>query len=214
MSQIKSKERVRDLAEVYTNEREVNAMLDLIPIKNPDDIISYRYLEPACGNGNFLIEILRRKMHRVNEKYANDRLSIYEYFISRAVSTIYGIDICEQNVKESRERLFRYVKSTFDLHKGSYIYNPGFFELITYILETNIVVGDSINRADEIFFTNFKASRGKYFAQETFCYADLVYPMPLPIKTEEPKHYLLIGLERMKETGESVERNQRHFDFV
>lgn len=49
MPQIKSKERVRDLAEVYTNEREVKAMLDLIPFKNPDDIISYKYLEPTCA---------------------------------------------------------------------------------------------------------------------------------------------------------------------
>ena len=51
MSQIKSKDRVRDLAGIH-QQREVNAMLDLIPNK-PDDIITYRYLEPACGNGNF-----------------------------------------------------------------------------------------------------------------------------------------------------------------
>ena len=70
LRQIKSKERVRDLAEVYTNEIQVKAMLDLIPLKKPDDIINYRYLEPSSGNGNFIIEILRRKLGRVNEKYA------------------------------------------------------------------------------------------------------------------------------------------------
>lgn len=63
--QIKSKERVKDLAEVYTNEREVNAMLDLIPDMTDTKQISYKYLEPACGNGNFLIKILERKLNLI-----------------------------------------------------------------------------------------------------------------------------------------------------
>lgn len=214
MAQIKSKERVRDLAEVYTNEREVKAMLDLIPLKKPDDIISYRYLEPACGNGNFLIEILRRKLARVNEKYANSRLSTYEYYIARSVSTIYGIDICEQNVEESRERLFTEVKSNFDLHKGSYLYSPGFLDLICYILEKNIVVGDSINGAERINFTEFKASKGKYFAQATYRFSDLCKKKPQPIDFIEAKYFLTIGLEVSLGSGGRFEGNQRHFDFV
>ena len=65
--QTKSKERVRDLAEVYTNQREINAMLDLT--KNLSENIDSRYLEPACGNGNFLVEILKRKLQTVKTKY-------------------------------------------------------------------------------------------------------------------------------------------------
>ena len=61
--QIKSKERVAEHGEVFTNEREVNAMLDLV--KSETDRIESRFLEPACGDGNFLAEILRRKLARV-----------------------------------------------------------------------------------------------------------------------------------------------------
>lgn len=61
--QIKSRKRVKDFAEVYTNEREVKAMCDLIPTEIWDNIES-TFLEPACGNGNFLVEILARKFER------------------------------------------------------------------------------------------------------------------------------------------------------
>lgn len=213
MRQIKSKDRVRDLAEVYTNEREVKAMLDLIPLKKPDDIIHYRYLEPSSGNGNFLIEILRRKLDRVNEKYAHKTLREYEFYIARALSTIYGIDICLENVLESRTRLFREIKSTFDLHKGSYIYTPGFFSLIDYILNTNIVVGDSINKPEKIVLTEYKINR-REFSQAKFRLADLSNSNPSPINIIESKHFLLIGIEHEQSTGRHHEGKQRYFDFI
>ena len=213
MIQIKSKERVRDLAEVFTNEREVKAMLDLIPLKKADDIIHYRYLEPSCGNGNFLIEILRRKLKRVNEKYSNKSLREYEFYIARALSSIYGIDICSENVIESRVRLFTEIKSTFDMHKGSFIYTPGFFSLITYILNTNIVIGDSINKAEEIVLTEYKVNRRK-FAQAKFRLSELRNKNPKPIDTIESKHFLLIGIEHEQSTGINHEGKQRYFDFV
>lgn len=213
LRQIKSKERVRDLAEVYTNEREVKAMLDLIPLKNPDDIINYRYLEPSSGNGNFIIEILRRKLDRVNEKYAHKSLREYEFYIARALSTIYGIDICSENVVESRIRLFTEIKSTFDMHKGSFIYTPGFFSLIDYILNTNIVVGDSINKAEEIVLTEYKVNR-REFAQAKFRLSELSNKNPKPIDTIESKHFLLIGIEHEQSTGINHEGKQRYFDFV
>ena len=213
LRQIKSKERVRNLAEVYTNEREVKAMLDLIPFKKTDDIIHYRYLEPSSGNGNFLIEILRRKLNRVNEKYAHKSLREYEFYIARALSTIYGVDICSENVIESRIRLFTEIKSTFDMHKGSFIYTPGFFSLIEYILNTNIVVGDSINKPDEVVFTEYKVNRRK-FAQARFRLSDLSNKNPKPIDTIESKHFLLIGIEHEQSTGIHHEGKQRYFDFV
>lgn len=205
MSQIKSKERVRDLAEVYTNEREVNAMLDLIPINKPDDIITYKYLEPACGNGNFLIEILRRKLKRINEKYDTATLNVYEFYVARALITIYGIDICPTNVEEARYRLFTEIKSNFDTHRGSFIYSKGYLPLIWYILEKNIVVGDSINTPEKIEFTDFKI-KGKQFEQRVYNFATLVESNPKPIKTIKSKHFLEIGKEN--------ERKQRHLSFV
>jgi hypothetical protein len=205
MSQIKSKDRVRDLAEVYTNEREVNAMLDLIPLNTPDDIIRYRYLEPACGNGNFLIEILRRKLARVTEKYAAKSLRIYEFYIARALTTIYGIDICYQNVQEARERLYREIKSTVDFHKGSFVYSDGFFGLVRYILSTNIVQGDSINAPDDIVFVEYTI-KGHSFGRRLYRYSHLVKDKPRPLKRFDPVHFLALGMD--------YEGNQRHLDFV
>ena len=69
-NQIKTRNRVRDLAEVYTHEREVNAMLDLVPDTLPSaeqpENHDRTFLEPACGHGNFLMEILRRKLPTSN----------------------------------------------------------------------------------------------------------------------------------------------------
>jgi hypothetical protein len=213
MIQIKSKKRVRELAEVYTNEREVKAMLDLIPIKKPDDIISYRYLEPACGNGNFLIEILRRKLCRVNEKYALKAVREYEFFIARALTSIYGIDICKDNVREARERLFTEVKSTFDTHKGSFLCSPGFLSLIDSILQTNIAEGDSINAPDKINFTEYKF-KGRMFSRTVFCFADLTQDKPDPILTTEPINFLAIGIEHEQRTGIRHEGKQGHLNFI
>lgn len=212
-SQIKSKDRVRDLAEVFTNEREVKAMLDLIPLKKADDIISYRYLEPACGNGNFLIAILRRKLDRVNKKYAHKNLRTYEFYIARALTTIYGIDICPENVMESKARLFTEIKSTFDLNKGSFVYTPGFFNSIDHILSTNIVEGDSINKPDQVVLTQYKVA-GRNFSQANFRLSDLSNKKPEPIRTTESKHFLLIGREHNQSTGIYHEGKQRHLDFV
>ena len=70
--QVKSKQRVADHGEVFTAEREVNAMLDLV--KNETERIESRFLEPACGDGNFLAEILRRKLAVVQRKYGGARM--------------------------------------------------------------------------------------------------------------------------------------------
>jgi hypothetical protein len=203
--QVKCKTRVRDLAEVYTNEREVNAMLDLIPINNPDEIISYKYLEPACGNGNFLIEILRRKLNRVAEKYNDSKLTTFEFYIIRSLTTIYGIDICPQNVDEAKARLFSEIKSFFDLHRGSFVYSKGFLPLAWYILESNIVLGDTINKPENIVFIDYKV-KGKRLEQRFFYFNTLTQKDPKPFKTIPSKYFLKLGVEH--------ERNQRHFNFV
>lgn len=195
MPQIKSKERVRDLAEVYTNEREVKAMLDLIPLKNEDEIIKYRYLEPACGNGNFLTEILARKLCRVNQKYGEKPLTVFEFNIIRSLSSIYGIDICTNNVLEAIERLYTQVKSFFDLHKGGYIPSTGFFETVRWILENNIVVGDSINKPGDIFFFEYQ-TKGKQFQRVKYCYVDLIENRePTKLEVLPYENYASIGLK-------------------
>ena len=69
---IKSKERIADFGEVFTPEKEVNAMLDLV--ENEIERIDSRFLEPACGDGNFLIQILRRKIYVVEKRYSKEQI--------------------------------------------------------------------------------------------------------------------------------------------
>ena len=93
--QVISKQRVADHGEVYTHAREVNAMLDLV--KSETERIESRFLEPACGTGNFLVEILNRKLAVVSARYAKSQLE-WERYAVLAVSSIYGIDILADSV--------------------------------------------------------------------------------------------------------------------
>ena len=105
-NQIKSRDRVREQGEVFTAEREVNAMLDLV--KQETERIDSRFLEPACGDGNFLIKILERKLDRVEQLYRASRRQ-WEQYAMVAVCSIYGIELMEDNLRECRERLYQYV---------------------------------------------------------------------------------------------------------
>lgn len=116
-SQIKSKKRVSDFGEVFTAEREVKAMCDLV--KQETERIESRFLEPACGNGNFLVEILSRKL----SKCSNEEEAI------AACSSIYGVDILEDNIIECRQRLQNLVSQYFPLD-------------CTNIFNKNIIQGD------------------------------------------------------------------------
>ena len=102
-SSVISKQRVSDHGEVFTGRREVVAMLDLV--KQETERIESRFLEPACGNGNFLAEILERKLRVVESRYGKSQLD-YERKAVVAVASIYGIDILEDNVAACRKRLF------------------------------------------------------------------------------------------------------------
>ena len=101
--QVKSKQRVADHGEVFTAEREVKAMCDLV--KQETERIDSRFLEPACGDGNFLSEILSRKLAVVKKKYRRSPLD-YEKNAILALSSVYGVDILLDNAIACRERLF------------------------------------------------------------------------------------------------------------
>lgn len=101
--QVKSRERVRERGEVFTAEREVKAMCDLV--KNETERIDSTFLEPACGDGNFLVEILSRKLEVVRRCYAKSSDDLAFYSI-RALMSLYGVDILEDNVEACRKRLF------------------------------------------------------------------------------------------------------------
>ena len=138
--QIKSKERVADHGEVFTAEREVNAMLDLV--KQETERIESRFLEPACGTGNFLAEVLRRKLAVVRKKYQSSR-SDYEKYSVLAVSSIYGVDLLDDNVRECQERLFKIWQSEYhDVCKNDALRDCE--DAVRYILQHNILCGNAL----------------------------------------------------------------------
>ncbi|MCR5353507.1 MAG: hypothetical protein K6D98_04310, partial [Clostridiales bacterium] len=101
--QVKSKQRVADHGEVFTAEREVKAMCDLV--KQETERIDSRFLEPACGDGNFLAEILARKLAVVTKKYKISAFD-WERYSLLALGSIYGVDILADNAVACPERLF------------------------------------------------------------------------------------------------------------
>ena len=137
---IVSKERVSKHGEVYTREEEVNAMLDLV--KQETERIESRFLEPACGTGNFLAEILRRKIRVVESRYKKCQLE-YERNAVLAVSSIYGIDLLPDNTEQCRTRLFGiFDQSYIKLFRSTVIDECR--NAVKYILSRNIVCGDAL----------------------------------------------------------------------
>ena len=138
--QTKSKQRVRDHGEVFTAEREVKAMCDLV--KDECERIDSRFLEPACGNGNFLAEILTRKLATVKKLYKSNPYD-YERYAVLAVSSIYGVEILLDNAEECRKRLFElWDKEYTAICKKSA--NDETRDAVRYILSKNILCGNAL----------------------------------------------------------------------
>lgn len=139
--QIKSKERVADHGEVFTADREVKAMCDLV--KQETERIDSRFLEPACGDGNFLSEILSRKLVIVKSKYKKSSYD-YERNSLLALSSIYGVDILLDNAFACRERLFTiWDKEYKKVCKKEC--NEDTREAAKFILSRNIVCGNALS---------------------------------------------------------------------
>jgi len=134
---IKSKERVSKLGEVFTPEHIVKDMLDLV--KDESYRIDSNFLEPACGNGNFLVEILRRKLKTAGEQSKED----YNKNVFIAVSSIYAIDIMPDNIKEAKDRMIDIIKSKYDDIMGCGI-GSNIEKSIKYILNNNIIWGNTL----------------------------------------------------------------------
>ena len=134
-SQIKSRQRVAQHGEVFTNPREVNAMLDLV--RDESFRLDSRFLEPACGDGNFLIEILRRKLSLLRDIKSPTE---WEFQSLIAVGSCYGIELLEDNAEACRLRLFTEVREQMG-RKGS---TQGYEESLRYMLRKNIVCGDAL----------------------------------------------------------------------
>ena len=134
-SQIKSRQRVAQHGEVFTNPREVNAMLDLV--RDESFRLDSRFLEPACGDGNFLIEILRRKLSLLKDIKSPPE---WEFQSLIAVGSCYGIELLEDNAEACRLRLFTEVREQMGKKKCT----QGYEESLRYMLKKNIVCGDAL----------------------------------------------------------------------
>lgn len=140
MSQIKSKERVVERGEVFTAEREVNAMLDLVANEclRPDS----RFLEPACGDGNFLSAILKRKLAELRRKYKKSPRD-YEKMAIVAIGSLYGVDIMNDNVEACRERLYNIWNEEYSDHCKADASDDA-REAAKFIISRNIINGNAL----------------------------------------------------------------------
>lgn len=173
--QVKSKKRVADHGEVFTAEREVNAMLDLV--KHESFRIESRFLEPACGNGNFLVEILRRKLTAVTDRYKNSQIEWERYAII-AIANIYGVEILEDNAQECRERLFQIFDETYTkLYKNTC--KEECRRSVRFLLHRNILWGDALDftnpqTKEPIVFSEWSAVNGSMLKRRDFVFRFLV----------------------------------------
>jgi len=136
MSLVKSKQRVADHGEVFTPEWMVEAMLDLV--KGETERIDSRFLEPACGDGNFLRQILRRKLAAVELKYGKSDFERRHYALL-GLMCIYGIELLPDNIAECRANLLEIFAGYLKLEPADDLYRAAF-----HVLSQNLVHGDAL----------------------------------------------------------------------
>jgi hypothetical protein len=176
VSQVRTKKRVDDHGEVLTGQRQVNAMLDLVG--QEAERIDSRFLEPACGDGNFLAVILERKLAVVEKRYSKSQLDFERYAVL-AVSSIYGIDILPDNVRDCRRRLFEVFDTTYTrLFKAAV--KDQCRAAVRFILERNIIWGDALTlntvgeKPGHIVFSEWSRVNGSMLKRRDFTFSELL----------------------------------------
>lgn len=141
MSLIKSKKRVADHGEVFTPAWMVEAMLDLV--KGETERIDSRFLEPACGSGNFLVRILQRKLAVVELKYGKSDFE-KRHFSLLALMCTYGIELLEDNIAECRANMLEILSDYLNLEEADDLYRAA-----AYVLSQNLIHGDALTMRTE-----------------------------------------------------------------
>lgn len=180
VSQIVSRERVTEHGEVYTAEREVNVMLDLVneETQRPGS----RFLEPACGNGNFMVEILRRKLAAVTARHGHSRNEWAEQAMC-AVCSVYGIDILNDNVDETRRRLYGIFAESAKATLGSV--SAELERNVRYVLSRNVIWGDTLTmktadgKGQPIVFSEWTFTGGGNVRRRDFTLSSLLKNTPM-----------------------------------
>ena len=136
MSDIKSKQRVADHGEVFTPAWMVAAMLDLV--KDETERIDSRFLEPACGSGNFLVQIVRRKLAAVELTYGKSDFERRHYALL-GLMCVYGIELLADNIAECRANVLEIFAEYLNLDESDDLYRAA-----SYVLSQNLVHGDAL----------------------------------------------------------------------
>lgn len=136
MSLIKSRKRVADHGEVFTPAWMVDAMLDLV--KDESERIDARFLEPACGSGNFILKVLQRKLAAVECKFGKSEFE-KQHYAFLALMCIYGIELLEDNIAECRENVLEIFAEYLDLDETDELYRAA-----SFVLTQNLVHGDAM----------------------------------------------------------------------
>ena len=140
MTLVKSKQRVADHGEVFTPAWMVEAMLDLV--KDETQRIDSRFLEPACGSGNFLVQVLRRKLAAVELRYGRSDFERRHYALL-ALMCIYGIELLPDNIAECRANLLDIFAEYLKLDQTGELYRAA-----SHVLSLNLVHGDALTMKD------------------------------------------------------------------
>ncbi len=188
--QVRSRDRVRDLAEVFTHKREVDAMLDMMP--SAFSALDVKFLEPTCGSGNFLVEVLRRKLLLVTYSDCVCQ-EHYEHRLLRAIASIYGVDISHENITEARGRLAHVLLDHYETNANTVRPSQGFLLAASLILSANIIQGDTLNAADDIEMCDWQPRSAGRFQRVWSCALvpererDLFWSER--VEDDEPVHY-------------------------
>ena len=172
-SQVVSRQRVADHGEVFTAQREVKAMVDLV--SDEAARIDARFLEPACGTGNFLVEILSRKLNVVRARFGENKTQCRVQSLL-ALASLYGIDILEDNVEKCRSRLLGFFTDACKWEDGEALADQ-YFKSAAFILSKNIVWADAltmklVGKEEGISFVEWAIVANK-FKGRIFRYADM-----------------------------------------
>lgn len=142
MTLIKSKKRVADHGEVFTSDWLVEAMLDLV--KDETERLDSRFLEPACGSGNFLTKILKRKLAAVELRYGKTDFDRHHYALL-SLMCIYGIELLKDNISECKANLLEIYASYLNVKTNDELHSSA-----AYVLSQNIVLGDALTMKDVV----------------------------------------------------------------
>ncbi len=159
MDLMKSKQRVTEHGEVFTPAWMVEAMLDLV--KEDTERIDSRFLEPACGSGNFLVQVLRRKLVAVELKFGKSEFEKHHYALF-GLMCIYGVELLSDNIAECRFNLLEIFVEYLSLEEDDDLYRAAF-----YVLSQNLVHGDALtmlgNTGEPITFAEWGyLGKGKF----------------------------------------------------